>query len=451
MTPKVSIVIPAYNHAIYLKKCIESALNQTYSNIEIIVVNDASTDNTKELVSSMQKKDSRIRYLENSQNLGICVTEARGCMAARGKFIAILDADTFFYPEKIEKQVNYLTSHPKTGAVFSLCDLFEQEGNPFTDETNPYYSVFLKQNKSRNEWLRYFFNHGNGLCHPSILMRKRLYRKIRGYNAALLQMGDFDLYFQILTHSDIHIILEPLVGFIITGYNTSTITDVIHLRLQKEYASIMRNYENLRPDLYQKVFPEFAAYSHDKCLILFKMACLGLQCIDHGRRVWAVQTIEKLIQCPASRDHLLNLFGFGPKQYYKILTDINPYSLHHYKSCLHIDSGNGYDMDWAHFCCISNKDGPFELIFDRLSQCENILSVRWMIVLESPFSITLSNLKIEWKDKHGSIFINEMNIRHSGYEENNTLVFLNPGPIIEFEAKDAVWIKIHGNIQYSKQ
>ncbi|MEK7138450.1 MAG: glycosyltransferase [Patescibacteria group bacterium] len=128
MTPKlVSIIIPAWNAKDYIREAVDSALNQTYPDIEVIVVNDGSTDNTEEILKTYFP-NPKFRYFKH-ENFGLAYTRNTGLKNANGGFIAFLDSDDIFLPEKIEHQVKALENNPDFD--FSYCDLLH-----FTD-THP--------------------------------------------------------------------------------------------------------------------------------------------------------------------------------------------------------------------------------------------------------------------------------------------------------------------------
>ena len=111
--PGVSVVMPAYNAAKYIKEAIDSILAQTYRDFEFIIVNDGSTDNTKEIILSYS--DPRIVYIENEQNSGICVTLNKGLDAAKGRYIVRMDSDDIALPQRLEVQVRYMDANPVVG------------------------------------------------------------------------------------------------------------------------------------------------------------------------------------------------------------------------------------------------------------------------------------------------------------------------------------------------
>lgn len=106
MEDLVSIITPSYNTGRWIAETIESVLNQTYQNWEMIIVDDCSSDNTDEVVA--QYDDKRIRYLKNEKNSGAAVSRNRAIREAKGDFIAFLDSDDLWVPNKLEKQIKYM-------------------------------------------------------------------------------------------------------------------------------------------------------------------------------------------------------------------------------------------------------------------------------------------------------------------------------------------------------
>ena len=110
MSNLVSIIMPSYNTGKYIEASIESVLQQTHSDWELIIVDDCSTDNTDEIVGRYLA-DKRIRYLKNEQNSGAAVSRNRALREAKGKWIAFLDSDDVWHPQKLEKQIAFMTEH----------------------------------------------------------------------------------------------------------------------------------------------------------------------------------------------------------------------------------------------------------------------------------------------------------------------------------------------------
>ena len=126
--PKVTVFIPAYNREKYIGDAIESVLSQTYTDFEILLIDDGSTDRTVEIMRSYT--DPRLRIIRNQKNLGIPKTRNKGLENARGQYIAMLDSDDRAYPIRLEKQVAFLDRNPDFAQVGSWCRMMDEQGRP---------------------------------------------------------------------------------------------------------------------------------------------------------------------------------------------------------------------------------------------------------------------------------------------------------------------------------
>ena len=108
----VSIIMPSYNTASYIKESIQSVLNQTYTNWELIIVDDCSTDETDEVINTIT--DSRIKYFKNKENSGAAMSRNKALREARGQWVAFLDSDDLWMPNKLEKQINFMKKNGYT-------------------------------------------------------------------------------------------------------------------------------------------------------------------------------------------------------------------------------------------------------------------------------------------------------------------------------------------------
>jgi len=116
----VSIIMPSYNTGRFIKDTIDSVLAQSHTNWELIIVDDCSTDNTDEVVSTFH--DERIKYIKNEKNSGAAVSRNRALREAKGKWIAFLDSDDLWEPQKLEKQIMFMVEH---GYHFSYTNYVE--------------------------------------------------------------------------------------------------------------------------------------------------------------------------------------------------------------------------------------------------------------------------------------------------------------------------------------
>ena len=122
--PFVSVCIPTYNHGRYIGKTLQSIVNQTYKNIEIIVCDNASTDNTREVVESFS--DSRIKYYRNQTNLGPAKNSIKARMFARYEYIAFYHSDDIYDPRIVESELSFLLNRPEVGVVFARDILIDE-------------------------------------------------------------------------------------------------------------------------------------------------------------------------------------------------------------------------------------------------------------------------------------------------------------------------------------
>lgn len=170
--PKVSVIIPTYNGAKYLSEAIESALRQTYQDIEIIVVDDGSTDNTAEIVKNYMKKDKRISYYHRTRT-GVAAASNFCIKKAKGLYISIFDSDDISLPERLKKQVEILDADKKIALVYSSVQTFNDSGS-----VGDIYAPYPKVTMSLEECFRALIMHGCFPNNPSTTFRKEIWEQI---------------------------------------------------------------------------------------------------------------------------------------------------------------------------------------------------------------------------------------------------------------------------------
>jgi glycosyltransferase involved in cell wall biosynthesis len=207
-TPKISLIIPTYNCASYLKRCIISALEQTYDNMEIIVVDDGSTDNTKNIVQSF---GDSVHYIYQ-ENRGLAGARNTGIKASKGQYLAFLDADDCFDKENIKVKTSYLEEHPQIDWVFSDWDEVDEEGN-FLARGSIKWSYAKKQLKDRLfEELIY---NRNFISPVTIMIKKAAMEKAGYFDPDVICQEDWDLWLRISLKHPAHYIDKVLVHVLI--------------------------------------------------------------------------------------------------------------------------------------------------------------------------------------------------------------------------------------------
>ncbi len=202
--PKVSVIIPTYNRASYLKEAVQSVLDQTYRNFELIIVDDGSTDNTEEVVASFT--DDRIRYIKKNNEGHAGKTRNVGLENARGEYIAFLDDDDVWLPEKLELQIKTMMEHPEFKASYTLYSIV---GTGEQRKIHMHPKQNLQQGNIFNDLIKY----GAIVCTPSICLHKDVIKKVGKFaEIPELRSGqDYDLWLRIAHVFDFICIPRELV------------------------------------------------------------------------------------------------------------------------------------------------------------------------------------------------------------------------------------------------
>lgn len=159
--PVVSVIMPAYGAEKTIADSIHSVLNQTYTDFELLVIHDCSPDGTRAVAERLARSDSRIRLIDNPRNLGVAASRNRGVAMAQGEWIAFLDSDDLWHPEKLARQLAFLEAHP--GGVLSYT------ASRFTDTDNCRYT-YIMEAAERTGYQKLL--HGNLMSCSSVMVRK---------------------------------------------------------------------------------------------------------------------------------------------------------------------------------------------------------------------------------------------------------------------------------------
>lgn len=220
--PLVSILMPCYNVEKYVEESLNSILNQTYRNMEIVVINDCSTDSTGEILERMAQQDSRIRLISNEENLKLIKTLNKGIKLCKGDYIARMDADDISLPARIEKEVRFLESHKDHDIVSTQFYAFRSE-NP--GKRDRHYSP-LHDNE-----LRAYLLFKSGICHPAVMIRKRVFTELGlSFGEEYLHVEDYALWSEAIYKTKIANLSEALLLYRVHKHQVSS----LHEDLQTE-------------------------------------------------------------------------------------------------------------------------------------------------------------------------------------------------------------------------
>ncbi len=323
---KVSILLTSFNHANYIHEAIDSALNQTFTDFELIILDDGSSDNSWDLIN--QYADSRIKAYRNLVNIGGALGINKTISeVAMGKYIAIHHSDDVWEHNKLEKQVAFLDAHPEIGAVFTNALAVGEDSSPLIDKGQFYSKIFDQPNRTRHEWLRFFFSHGNALCHPSVLIRKVCYENCGLYPYGLAQLGDFDMWMRLCLKYEIYVLPERLVRFRVRDNeaNASASRPETTIRHLYEFYRLLQNYRKIKNfDDLVKIFPSAEKYNRDEETDMdFILGMIVLEGISHPlKQLFGQDLLFEAISDPMRAANIKRLYGFDYKSFIA-LTGVN--------------------------------------------------------------------------------------------------------------------------------
>lgn len=328
--PKVSVLLPAYNHENYVGSAIRSVLDQHFKDFEIIITDDGSSDNTLQQIQDFS--DPRIKVFVHEKNLGAVVAERTCFENSVGEYIAILNSDDMFLPDKLEKQVKFLDENMQYGAVFSHAEIIDENGDPFTDEKSFFFRIFEQPNRDRYQWLNYFFNYVNCLCHPSVLIRRTCYDTTGFYDERFAQLPDYDFWIRLCLRYEIFILPEKLVKFRVLpdNKNASGESREARLRHSVEFYQILNNFLSIPSyDDFIKIFPraDITLNYDDNDLIPFYIARL---CLEKKSPIYHLFALRVLYTLFADREMVKKLhekFNFSSAELIKYTGSFDIFAL----------------------------------------------------------------------------------------------------------------------------
>jgi glycosyltransferase involved in cell wall biosynthesis len=224
--PLVSVVLPAYNAQEYILEAVESILEQTFSDFELIIINDGSVDETFNILETIKAKDPRVRVYHR-ENQGLVKSLNFAINESRGKYIARMDADDISLPTRLEKQVDVLELNRNIDVVG--CDYF-------TIDSRGYRKKLVELPKSSSDILL-ALTYSVPVAHPSVMIRKEIFERYL-YQESYVE--DYLLWANIFAVDNFYNLEEPLFEY---RHNYgSSFSDTKRLRMMKEEASVSKNY-----------------------------------------------------------------------------------------------------------------------------------------------------------------------------------------------------------------
>lgn len=270
----VSIVIPAYNAAKFLPEVIQSVLNQSYQNWELLVIDDGSTDNTAELVNEYSEQDSRV-HLISKENGGVSVARNLGAQLAKGELIAFLDSDDLWLEDKISAHVSYMTSHPQVGVSFGRVELIETDGKTTNKLTDNIVDTLQPQD---------LFYSNPTVTTSNLVIRKSVFQMLNGFDESMQYNEDIDLLFRLAIQDswEIKSIDQVLVQY---RLHSSGLSSTL-MKMEEGWVILMNKARQKAPQLVDKHYNAAKAaqlqYLARQTLRLNMSAFLGVRFVNRA-------------------------------------------------------------------------------------------------------------------------------------------------------------------------
>lgn len=323
---KVSVILTSFNHAKYICEAIDSIINQTFTDFELIILDDASSDNSWDLIK--QYFDPRIKAFQSegqgevTQRLNNAIYEL-----ATGEYIAIHHSDDVWELDKLEKQVDFLDTNQDVGAVFTWGQIIDEHGVESTADW------FYQENKTRWQWLNQLFLERNQLCQPSVLIRKLCYQNVGVYRLSLFQTPDAELWSRVLIEFPIHVIQEKLTKHRKFSDKSNVSGDRFDsvIRANNEWNVLRKNYLSITnfEDIVA-TFPSLERFRNPEGFdnkFLLAMACL-YECSQRSAWQLGLTWLFELIDDKTRYEKIKKLYSFSHLDFLRLTAEFDVYELH---------------------------------------------------------------------------------------------------------------------------
>lgn len=280
--PKVSILMPVYNADKYLNEAVDSILNQTFKDWELIIINDGSTDRSRELLS--QIADNRVIIVDNEKNLGLIDTLNKGINHCKGEYIARMDADDISIPERIEKQVQFMDNHPR----HIMCGT-----NALVIDNNGKVTGKIR-NLTDNRFLQINLLFSNPFIHPSMMIRSDILKN-NLYDKQYKHIEDYELWCRIALLGEVANLENDLLFYRWHDSNISVINAETQIRSKKEINKRQLERFGLSPD-------DNELYAHNITFNLYHLGAKQEISVDR------INDVEEWFNKLSIQNKRLNLF-----------------------------------------------------------------------------------------------------------------------------------------------
>jgi glycosyltransferase involved in cell wall biosynthesis len=308
-----------YNGEKIIEDTLASVINQSYKNLQIIVVDDCSTDGSREVIDRMAASDPRILTAYAEENGNVCRASNTAFRLAQGKYLALIGHDDLWKADKLEKQVHFMEKNPEYAVCFTLCDIIDEENQVCNEEEPILYQVFNQKNRSRMEWVETLLFQQNVFCAPSALIRRECIRGGCLYHDGLVQLQDMALWLELLEEWPVYILQERLTRYRhfrkgrsnLSAWSIPTDNRMMHEQCSMQFHYIEALTDEKLCELLRSHFqdPDASTEAELKCERAFLLKELGnMHCVD---------LFLELFDCEETSNILEQHYHFKLKDFYE--------------------------------------------------------------------------------------------------------------------------------------
>ena len=317
----VSVTINAYNCEKYIADTLTSVINQSYKNLQIIVIDDASTDNTAEIIKGFDDPRIELYSLEKNGHISNAINE--GYRKVKGEYMVHIDSDDIMAPDLVEKTIDFLENNSEYGAVFHRPTIIDQNSNDVRDEFLE--NVFNTTAKTQADFVRLFFESSNHLLHPGSTMRKSVMDDIGFHDMSLCYLHDFDYWTRLVLKYPIYVFTQPLIKYRMdtSGSHNSDLSIQKTLAHNTEYSRIIyKMIDNCPDSLFCEAFADKfkldGGHTHEE--IEIEKAFLlqdGLMVLPQNK-ILSILKFSRLFKEKSYVELARDKFGFSIRDFYKL-------------------------------------------------------------------------------------------------------------------------------------
>lgn len=309
-----------HNHELFVEQAVQSVLDQTFEDLELIIVDDGSIDRSVEKIRRFQ--DPRIR-LTTQTNRGPSAAFNTCLERARGEFVAVIASDDVCRKDRVEKQLAHLRQ-TNLDAVFALPEIIDETGRTLSDH---HFAEFFKPRwQSTTELRRRLFHESNFLCASTAFIRKSVLDRVGGFRLGSLQLQDFDLWIRLAWHASMGRMEDRLVQYRVRSDGANLSGKKNNVRTQFEYQMVMRAFfEEASPSLMRESFPglvspDVASSSREREL---EISFIFLSHHDAGVRGIGAERIYRQVEDAQSAALLEERWNMGPPELYALTNTLD--------------------------------------------------------------------------------------------------------------------------------